>query len=105
MADVLPYVLADVIANVLWQMLLPCLLYYIIFGGRCYSHKEDVASFFNNLADVIVFDIVTDVITTLVAYYNSWLAGVICQVADGIATCYNRFLAGVICQVADGIAI
>ena len=56
------------------------------------------------MADVIAFHIVVDVIATLVAYYNSWLAGVICQVADGIATCYNSFLAGVICQVADGIA-
>ena len=45
-----------------------------------------------------------DVKTTIVACYNSWLAGVICQVADGIATCYNSWLAGVICHVVDEIA-
>ena len=40
------------------------------------------------------YDIVVDVKTTLVACYNRCLAGVICQVADGIATCYNSCLAG-----------
>ena len=52
---------------------------------------------------LLPYDIVVDVKTTLIACYNSWVAGVICQVADGIATCYNIFLAGVICQVADGL--
>ena len=35
---------------------------------------------------LLPYNIVVDVITTLVACYNSCLAGVICQVADGITT-------------------
>ena len=76
-----------------WQMLLPmfcgrccclgrcyCHIYYIILSDRCYSH------FVITLADVIALWYVIDVKTTIVACYNSWWAGVICQVADGIAT-------------------
>ena len=61
-------------------MLLSYLLYYIILSGRWYSH------FFINLAYAIALCYVVDVKTTIVICYNSWLAGVICQVADGIAT-------------------
>ena len=35
---------------------------------------------------LLPYDIVVDVKATLVACYNSCLAGVICQVADGIST-------------------
>ena len=39
---------------------------------------------------LLPYDIVVGFKTTLVACYNSCLAGVICQVADGIATYYNN---------------
>ena len=38
---------------------------------------------------LLPYDIVVDVKTTLVACYNSCLAGVICQMADEVATCYK----------------
>ena len=47
---------------------------------------------------LLPYDIVVDVKTTLVACYNRCLAGVICQVADGIAT------VGWMCMV-DGMSI
>ena len=88
-----------------WQMLLPmfcgrccclgrcyCHIYYIILSDRCYSH------FVITLADVIALWYVIDVKTTIVACYNSWWAGVICQVADGIATI------GWMCML-DGISL
>ena len=47
---------------------------------------------------LLPYDIVVDVKTTLVACYNSCLAGVICQVADGIATVGWMFM-------VDGMSI
>ena len=78
-------------------MSLPYLLYILYWVA-------DVIAIFYQFGRCYCLMICGNVKTTIVACCNSWLPGVICQVADGIAPCYNSFLAGDICQVADGIA-
>ena len=83
-----------------WQMLLP----YTIVADFIATEEDVKSSFIASCQMLLPYDIVVDVKTTRDACFNSYLAGVICQVADGIATFGWMCVGRCYYQVADGTA-